>query len=151
MRADNSFVSNTWILIDQQTGLHVGWYFWLRLLDEVNRSARYGNPFGLMLLDAEQRAPRRVIDEAASKVADAIRSTDLAGRLGEGRVGVILFEQDIEGSVTAEQRILERLAEHSSSAISWQTSLYCYPRDAFAISNLLTQGRTEGERRREPA
>lgn len=152
MRADNSLVSDTWILIDQETGLHVGWYFWLRLLDEVNRSSRYGSPFGLLLMEAEQRsAPRRVIDEESSKVADAIRSTDLAGRLGDGRVGVILFEQDAEGAETAKTRILERLAEHASGAISWRPSLYCYPNDAFAISNLLTQGRAEGERRREPA
>ena len=151
-RADNTVVSDSWILIDQQTGLHVGWYFWLRLLDEVNRSSRYGSPFGLLVLESEQRgAPRRVVDEASSKVAGAIRSTDLAGRLGDGRVGVILFEQDQAGAETAGQRILERLAEHSSSAISWQTSLFCYPQDAFAISNLLTLGRAEGERRREPA
>jgi hypothetical protein len=84
-------------------------------------------------------------------VADAIRSTDLAGRLGDGRVGVILFEQDAEGAETAKQRIIERLAERSTAALSWRTELYCYPGDAFAISNLLTQGRAEGERRREPA
>jgi PleD family two-component response regulator len=152
MRADNTIVSENWILIDHETGLHVGWYFWLRVLDEVNRSGRYGSPFGLLLLEPEQRAaPRKVIDEASSKVANAVRSTDLAGRLGAGRVGVILFEQDEAGAETAAQRILERLAARSSATVSWQHSLYCYPRDAFAISNLLTQGRAEGERRREPA
>jgi len=152
MRADNTFVSENWVLIDQETGLHVGWYFWLRLLDEVNRSARYGAPFGLLLLETEQRsAPRKATEEAASRVADAIRRTDLAGRLGIGRVGVILFEQDEAGAETAVERILERLAAHSSAAVSWAPNLYCYPRDAAAVSSLLTQGRVEGERRREPA
>ncbi len=152
IQADNTFVSENWILIDQDTGLHVGWYFWLRVLDEVNRSARYGSPFALLMLEAEQRSlPRKVAAEAASRVADAIRSTDLAGRLGSGSVGVMLFEQDEAGSESAVARILERMAAHSSAAVSWATKLYCYPRDAAAISNFLTQGRAEGERRREPA
>jgi hypothetical protein len=151
LSADNTVVSDNWILIDQETGLHVGWYFWLRVLDEVNRSARYGSPFGLLVLEPEQPgAPRRVIDDAASRVADAIRSTDLAGRLDGGRVGVILLEQDAEGSATAVERIIERLAVRPCG-VSWRTSLYCYPRDAFAISNLLTQGRAEVERQRESA
>jgi hypothetical protein len=57
-------MDESWILIDQETGLHVGWYFWLRVLDEANRSARYGHPFGLVLLEAEARAgtPQRVVD-----------------------------------------------------------------------------------------
>ena len=151
MRADNISVSENWILIDQETGLHVSWYFWLRLLDEVNRSARYGSPFGLLILEPEQPgAPRRALEEAASRVASAVRSTDLAGRLGVGGVGVILLEQDEPGAAAAAARIIERLAERPG-AVSWRTDLYCYPRDAFAISNLLTQGRAEGERRRAPA
>jgi GGDEF domain-containing protein len=151
MRADNTLVSENWILIDQETGLHVSWYFWLRVLDEVNRSSRYGSPFGLLMLEPEQHgAPRRVVEDASSRLADAVRSTDLAGRLGAGRVGVILLEQDVEGAQTAVQRILERLGERASS-VSWRTSLYCYPRDAFAISNLLTQGRADIEQRLDTA
>ena len=151
MRADNTVVSDNWILIDQETGLHVGWYFWLRVLDEVNRSSRYGNPFALLVLEPEQAAaPRRVVEDASSRLADAVRSTDLAGRLDGGVVGVILFEQDVAGAETAVQRILERLADRSS-VVSWRTNLYCYPRDAFAVSNLLTQGRANIEQRQETA
>lgn len=146
MQADNTLVSENWILIDQETGLHVGWYFWLRVLDEVNRSSRYGNPFGLLVLAPEQpAAPRRVVEDACSRVADTVRSTDLAGRLDEGGVGVILFEQDAAGAEAAAQRILEGLA-HRSPAVIWCSNLYCYPRDGFAISNLLTQGRANIER-----
>ena len=151
MQADNILVSENWILIDQETGLHVSWYFWLRVLDEVNRSSRYGSPFGLLMLEPEQQgAPRRVVEDASSRLADAVRSTDLAGRLSEGRVGVILLEQDVEGAQTAVERILERLGQRTSN-MSWRTNLYCYPRDAFAISNLLTQGRADIERRLDTA
>ena len=44
-------MDESWVLIDANSGLHVSWYFWLRVLDEVNRAARYGAPFSLLLLD----------------------------------------------------------------------------------------------------
>ena len=58
-----------WILIDERTGLHVAWYFWLRVLDEVNRSTRYGTPFALLLLEGEIEEPTgrsRQLDDSAS-------------------------------------------------------------------------------------
>jgi GGDEF domain-containing protein len=145
IRADNSPVDKNWILIDPDTGLHVEWYFWLRVLDEANRSARYGNPFGLLIMEAdvEGLAPRQR-DEALSTVASAIRSTDIAGRLGASRVGVILLEQEAESAATGAARIQERL--RAASDVRWQSELYCNPDDAAAISNLLTQGRAELER-----
>jgi hypothetical protein len=150
-RTDNSFVEESWILIDPDTGLHVGWYFWLRVLDEVNRSSRYGSPFGLLLLEAEQRdAPARLLDEESSKIPAAVRSTDLAGRLGSGRAGVLLMEQDEGSAERASALILERLAKASPATVSWRSTLFCYPRDGAAISNLLTRDRSEAQRR-QPA
>lgn len=143
-------MDDSWVLIDQDTGLHVSWYFWLRVLDEANRSARYGNPFGLLILDAaDEGVPRRVLDEGGSCVADAIRSTDIAGRLGSFRVGVILLEQEAAAAAVGVERILERLSKRCP--VVWRSNLYCYPSEGAAISNLLTQGRAEGERRRLPA
>jgi len=144
------FMDDRWVLIDQDTGLHVSWYFWLRVLDEVNRSARYGNPFGLLILDVEgDGMPRRVVEEGASRVADAIRSTDIAGRLGSARVGVILMEQEAQAAAAGAERIVELLSERSP--IAWRSDLYCYPTDGAAISNLLTLGRVEGDHRQLPA
>jgi hypothetical protein len=142
-------VNETWILIDQGTGLHVGWYFWLRVLDEVNRASRYGSPFGLLLLDLEgdPSAGQRGIDEAASRVPAAIRSTDLGGVLGPGRVGVLLVQQDATSAEFARDRILERLDKTSSGGLRWSPRLYVYPDDGAEISNLLTAGWAE---RRQP-
>jgi GGDEF domain-containing protein len=135
-------VDKNWILIDQETGLHVGWYFWLRLLDEANRSARYGNPFGLLMLDADFAGlTERQRHEAFASIAGAIRSTDIGGRLSPSRAGVILLEQEAESAATGAERIGERM--RGASAVRWSSRLYCYPNDAAAISNLLTQGRAE--------
>lgn len=143
-------MDDNWILIEQDTGLHVGWYFWLRVLDEVNRSARYGNPFGLLLLDAEDGArSKKTLDEAASAVAIAIRSTDIAGRLAERRVGVILLEQDADGAKMGAERVLKRIA--ARSGFGWRPTLLAYPGDGGVISNLLTQGTAGGQLRQLPA
>src|SRR5262249_55489891 len=97
----------------------------------------------------QQHAPRRALDDGMSRIAAAVRSTDLAGRLADGRVGVILLEQDDASAEAAQTRILERLGE--SGAVSWHPALFCYPRDGAAVSNLLTEGRAELQRRRQPA
>lgn len=139
-------MDETWILLDPNTGLHVGWYFWLRVLDEVNRSARYGVPFGLLLLDpvAEAGSPPRAVLEAASRVSAAVRATDLAGLIGANRAGVVLPHQDVEAAELARQRILERLGKSRIKGVSWDARLLCYPQDGAEISNLLTTG---GQRR----
>ena len=143
--ADNSIVNETWILIDERTGLHVGWYFWLRVLDEVNRAARYGSPFGLLLLDLEgDAAPgRHGVEDAESRVPSAIRTTDLGGLLGPGRVGVLLVQQDAKSAELARERILGRLDKSSPAGVSWAPRLYVYPDDGAEISNLLTAGWAE--------
>jgi hypothetical protein len=138
-------MDETWILIDDETGLHVGWYFWLRVLDEANRSARYGHPFGLALLEAEPKpgAPRRTVAEAVARVPAAIRSTDLGGLLGFGRVGVVLPHQDAASAEAALGRIVARLEKTNAAGVIWHARLLCYPGDAAEISNLLTVGWTE--------
>lgn len=131
-----------WILIDEETGLHVSWYFWLRVLDEVNRSARYGAPFGLLLLEATA-APgshRRAVEQAAAALPAAIRSTDLGGILGDARAGIMLTHQDATSAETAAQRILERIEHGKPHGVTWEWRLLTYPHDGAEISQLLTTG-----------
>lgn len=133
-----------WVLIDPNTGLHVGWYFWLRVLDEANRAARYGIPFGLFLLEAEREAGKhaseRALEEAMSVVPAVIRSTDLAGAVGAGRVGIVLPHQDADALQQAATRILSKLAEARVHGVGWSARMLSYPRDAADISHLLTSG-----------
>jgi GGDEF domain-containing protein len=135
-------MDKSWILLDESTGLHVGWYFWLRVLDEVNRAARYGSPFALLLLEIGTlpACPARTVDEAASRVPDAIRSTDLGGMIGAARIGVLLPHQDVEAAQVARQRILERLDAASPKGVRWDSRLLHYPGDGAEISKLLTSG-----------
>lgn len=133
-------MGETSVLLDPATGLHVAWYFWLRVLDEVNRSTRYGHPFALLLLEAipTPGGSGRSADEAVGRVPRAIRSTDLGGLLGPGRVGVLLPYQDVASARTARARLVGRLLEGPSRGVAWRDTLLCYPADGAAISNLLT-------------
>ena len=136
-----STMDESWVLIDGNTGLHVSWYFWLRVLDEVNRATRYGAPFALLLLDADAPpAKAKLVDDAASYVPAAIRSTDLGGTMGRGSAAVLLTHQDVEAADVARARILERLAATGPAGITWRTELLCYPDDGAEITNLLTGG-----------
>jgi GGDEF domain-containing protein len=138
-------MDESWVLIDPQTGLHVRWYFWLRVLDEVNRSTRYGDPFALLVLEAttDRRPSEKLLDTAASAVPATIRSTDLGGKLGPGRVGVLLTHQDADSAPQARDRILHRLAQDTPPGVTWRWELYTYPEQAAEISNLLTTGGSE--------
>lgn len=138
-------MDQSWILIDGNTGLHVGWYFWLRVLDEVNRSERYGNPFGVLLLEAVADRPRRrTLEHALACVPPVIRGTDMAGLVGEGRAAVLLTEQVPDGAALAKSRIFERLAVSTPSGTAWRSRLLCYPRDGAEISELLVSGHEGG-------
>ncbi|MBI5288008.1 MAG: hypothetical protein HY873_03440 [Chloroflexi bacterium] len=133
-----------WILIDSGTGLHVAWYFWLRVLDEVNRSTRYSTPFALLLLEGEVEAPAgkplRQLEEAGSTVPQAIRSTDLGGIIAPGRVAVLLTHQNAESAEQARDRILERMTAAGCNGVRWLPTLLTYPEDAADIATLLTTG-----------
>lgn len=135
-------MDESWVLIDANSGLHVSWYFWLRVLDEVNRAARYGAPFGLLMLDTDvpPGKPARLTDDAMSYVSAAIRSTDLGGTLGSGSAAVLLPHQDVEAAESARACILERLATSCPQAVTWRTEMLCYPRDGARIANLLSGG-----------
>ncbi len=139
-------MEETWVLLDANTGLHVAWYFWLRVLDEVNRAARYGAPFGLLLLEADvaANAPAKLATDATSYLPATIRSTDLGGLLGPGQVGVLLTHQDSESAEQARDRVLERLARGGCPpAVRWKSQLLTYPNHAAQISYLLTAGWSE--------
>lgn len=146
-------MDESWVLIDANSGLHVSWYFWLRVLDEVNRATRYGAPFALLLLDAEAPSGRsaKLLDEAVSYVPAAIRSTDLGGVLGRGAAAVLLPHQDSQAAYIARTRILERLTVTCPREVRWHTQLLSYPEHGAEISNLLTGGWTERHAPRAPS
>lgn len=76
---------------DHLTGLHNGRYLEERLRREIARARRYDRRLALVVFDAEEGGGADVA-AAGERLGAAVRATDIAGHLGEGRFAVILPE-----------------------------------------------------------
>jgi hypothetical protein len=65
---------------DRETGLHTEWYFRLRVDEEIARAKRYGQPFTLLTLTADER---QILDAARVTMKQWLREVDFAGDLGD--------------------------------------------------------------------
>jgi GGDEF domain-containing protein len=94
-------------IYDRETGLCRDWYFRLRLQEEVLRSERSGQPFALMLVQPGRRRlgpkPRA---QLLNCMATAFHQSDLVGRLGDLRFGVLLISTDPEEARATRQLVL---------------------------------------------
>jgi GGDEF domain-containing protein len=88
---------------DPLTSLHNRRYFDERLRRESARARRYSRGLGLLLVEAED--PVRDLLSAGERIRSAVRGTDVASHLGDGRFAVIMPEA---GQADAE-RLLRRL------------------------------------------
>ena len=76
---------------DHLTGLHNARYFEERLRREIARAHRYDRRLGLLVFDLEQGGGADLV-AAGNRIRTAVRATDIASHLGEGRFAVILPE-----------------------------------------------------------
>jgi diguanylate cyclase (GGDEF)-like protein len=76
---------------DHPTGLHNARYFDERLCREIARARRYDRRLGLLVFDLEQGGGAD-LGAAGERIRAAVRATDIASHLGEGRFAVILPE-----------------------------------------------------------
>jgi two-component system, cell cycle response regulator len=83
---------------DHLTGLHNARYFDERLRREIARARRYERSLGLLVFDLEQGRGADLV-AAGDRMRTAVRATDIASHLGEGRFAIILpeaAEADVE-------------------------------------------------------
>ncbi|MFL5643685.1 MAG: GGDEF domain-containing protein [Chloroflexota bacterium] len=103
---------------DPETGLE-GPDFWRRLLvAEVGRSARYGRPLTIVLLDVDglqeivsawgAEVARRTLRETAQAVRRMARTSDYCTRIGAARFGILLTETGEIEAINFVERVRER-------------------------------------------
>jgi diguanylate cyclase (GGDEF)-like protein len=103
---------------DPETGLE-GPDFWRRLLvAEVARSARYGRPLTIVLLDVEglheivsawgAQVAGRSLRETAQAVRRMARTSDYCTRIGAARFGILLTETGEIEAINFVERVRER-------------------------------------------
>lgn len=107
-----------------------------RLAEEINRHARHGHPFSMIVLEAQPAADgvsvRQRLDAAIEALTPQLRPSDVIARAFEDVIGILLVETDAPGAQDALLRLRGRLAFIGGT--SWQITTYSYPRDAEAIA-----------------
>jgi diguanylate cyclase (GGDEF)-like protein len=76
---------------DHLTGLHNARYFEDRLRREIARARRYDRRLGLLVFDLEQGGGADLV-AAGERIRTAVRATDIASHVGQGRFAIILPE-----------------------------------------------------------
>jgi GGDEF domain-containing protein len=99
------------VIYDRETGLYAYWYFVLRLEEEVARARRYGQPFGILLVEASRARLSRA-DEGGlvETLRSSFRVTDMVCHMGNLRFLVLLSNTDADGVRIVHERLGERLA-----------------------------------------
>jgi len=102
-------------LTDHMTGLANRRRFDRQLEREVGRSARFGHPFSLLMIDLDNfkhlndtlghNAGDEIIRQVGKVLREETRSIDLATRMGGDEFAVLLVETDQDGAINVAERM----------------------------------------------
>lgn len=120
------------VLYDGDVGLYQGWYFELRLKEEMLRCDRYGFSFAVITVklldlqsfDLKEEAWQRKAATAAYVTARAVRTVDLTASLGTGEFAVCLVHCTHAGAERAVKRLARTLGSYSC-----EIGMAVYPED----------------------
>lgn len=113
-------------LTDALTGVHNRRYFDQRLLEEVDRAQRTGQPLSCLFLDVDHfkrindtwghQVGDRVLQEVAARAKAQLRLSDALGRYGGEEFAVLLSQTDTEMALEIAERIRQAIAEKTFAA-----------------------------------
>jgi len=129
------------VLLDDATGLYQSWYFERRVREEVQRCARYGRIFTLILWEPRLLPGEILEDEVVAKVGAVIkaglRQTDLGTQLERTRFAALLVEAEHNTGRTVAFRVKGDLASRvRGGPASWRTGMAVFPDDGVEASVL---------------
>lgn len=101
--------------VDEHTGLHNRRAFEKLLLDEVQRTTRYGAPLSLIVLELDRKAAApgrgdaktrdRAISNMSLLLSDAVRTTDKIARIAHDKFAIILPHTGKKGAFEMANRL----------------------------------------------
>jgi hypothetical protein len=113
-------------------------YLQSRIREEIDRGARHGHPFTILVFEAQPVSDgvsvRHRTEAAIEAMLPQLRPSDVIARAFEDAVAVLLVETDAWGAKHALMRLRGRLGVLGSRA--WRIEVYTYPRDAEPIASL---------------
>ncbi len=128
---------------DQLTNTYNHNFFYSRLEEEFERSARYGMPFSLVLLDIDNfkrindtyghRTGDLVLKELAAEIKNGVRKTDMVARYGGEEFAVILPHTAAPGAADEAERLRQAIENRSyaglfNEIITASVGVATYPR-----------------------
>jgi GGDEF domain-containing protein len=129
------------VLLDEATGLYKGWYFERRVNEEVQRCARYGRIFALILWEPRLLPGEVMEDEAVARVGviikAALRQTDLAAQLQRTHFAALLVEAEQNTARTVAYRMKADLASRVRGGPgTWRAGMAIFPDDGVDPASL---------------
>lgn len=144
--------------LDDLTGLLRRGPFRVALERELRRCRRHGLPLALLKLDLDSfasvndlyghAAGDRVLERAGGTLRGAVRESDLCGRIGGERFGVLLPETERLGAFVVAERVRERMKQHFLEhgidgrivAMTVSGGIACHPGDGADVDALFAAG-----------
>jgi len=109
------------VVSDPLTGLHNRRYLMDRMLQEMQRSDRHGEPLALAMIDLDAFKPindqfghvlgDKVLRAVGSAISKSVRVSDIAARYGGDEFAVILPQTPPEGAMRVCERLLRNISE----------------------------------------
>jgi len=109
------------VVSDPLTGLHNRRYLMDRMLQEITRSDRHGEPLALAMIDLDAFKPindqfghvlgDKVLRAVGSAISKSVRVSDIAARYGGDEFAVILPQTPAEGAMRVCERLLRNISE----------------------------------------
>ncbi len=119
-------------IYDLETGFCAEWYFHLRVEEEVARTMRSEQAFGLLLVEPRSKLGTAMRTRLLLALERAFRAADLVGRLDDLRFGVLLPDSDHIGTSAARDRLQQlvgrdniclRMMVHPHGGSDWRAFL----------------------------
>jgi diguanylate cyclase (GGDEF)-like protein len=109
------------VVSDPLTGLHNRRYLMDRLVQEMQRSDRHGEPLAFAMIDLDGFKPindqfghvlgDKVLRAVGNAISKSIRVSDVAARYGGDEFGIILPQTPPEGAMRVCERLLRAISE----------------------------------------
>ncbi len=136
--------------LDELTGLFNRRHFDERLREEINRQARYGGAFSLIMIDLDSFKPYNdvyghpagdtLLRDISALIRKAIRTSDQAFRYGGDEFAVLLPQTDTDSAFHVAERIRQEIAGHSqarNTGVSCSAGISSCPVDGILPEDLV--------------
>jgi diguanylate cyclase (GGDEF)-like protein len=140
-------------ITDGLTGLSNRRHFELTAAIELQRARRFGEPFGVALVDLDElkavndrhghQAGDAVLVELARRLTEATRDVDLVARIGGDEFVVLLPNTDAAGTRTVARKLIGRvnappfLVDGAEYCVTVSIGLASYPESGDTVNELL--------------